>query len=172
MYKALPIPFHTIPQFINHVFLKRSWPGCYMLLFLFPFSVVLCISFYYLRHRHHYLAYIYVRPSNAGTGLPSQYYRSPLGLVLTQCELGISQTSLYCFSSRCLLHRTAYENFVISDLCTWVLLFNTHTVIISFSAIYSRMEHSVDYAMQCATGRRRQSLQRLQAKQERNICSC
>ncbi|XP_068631311.1 ras-related protein Rab-27A [Battus philenor] len=35
-----------------------------------------------------------------------------------------------------------------------------------------RMENSVEYAMLCASGRRRQSLQKLQAKQDKKFCSC
>ncbi|KOB63362.1 putative Ras-related protein Rab-27A [Operophtera brumata] len=34
------------------------------------------------------------------------------------------------------------------------------------------MESSVEYAMLCASGRRRHSLQRLQAKREGHLCSC
>lgn len=37
---------------------------------------------------------------------------------------------------------------------------------------YFRMESSVEYAMQCASGRRRQSLQKLQAKQDGKSCTC
>lgn len=46
------------------------------------------------------------------------------------------------------------------------------TNVLNFKYMYFRMETSVEYAMLCASGRRRQSLQKLAAKQEKKFCSC